>query len=50
MTEWEKKHLQLPIMVIIIKQSLNRKSNYCWGGGGWGTVGGSCGTALILFH
>lgn len=41
MTERKKKHLQLPIMVFIIKQSLNRKSNYCgvegatvgqWGG------------------
>lgn len=42
----EKNNLQLLIMVIIIKQSLNRKSNYLGGLEG----GGSHGTALILFH
>lgn len=50
MTERKKNHLQLPIMVFIIKQSVNRKSNYCGVGGRLWDSGGSRGTALILFH
>lgn len=37
----KKRQLQLPIIIILIKQSLNRKSNYC--GGDRRTGGGPVG-------